>query len=225
MTLLRLTCCTALLLLLTHCTSPLPADKRDYVGDWEGRGLRLRITGDGDLSYERTEGAVSKSVHAPIRTISTEAITAGVWPFKTVLRINRPPRRYAGQWRMMVDGVELHRGGVELAAPAPEEPAQAGATDEVSPLLAGKSDYIGRWEAPQMTLVIERDASVSQTWTRGGKSFADAPIERFGTSTFLVRVGPGVTLFSIDQPPQREGDVWTMRVNGITLQRRHEAAP
>jgi hypothetical protein len=47
----------ALLVLAVACSGPaLPADKRDYAGDWRGVNMSLVIASTGNVSYQRMRG-------------------------------------------------------------------------------------------------------------------------------------------------------------------------
>jgi hypothetical protein len=38
--------------LLSGCSSPVPPDRADYVGEWRERNMSLVITQDGQVSYK-----------------------------------------------------------------------------------------------------------------------------------------------------------------------------
>jgi hypothetical protein len=58
----------AALLLLAACGgTPLPAEKAAYAGDWRAQNMRIVITPQGHVSYERRDGGTSKSINAPLK--------------------------------------------------------------------------------------------------------------------------------------------------------------
>jgi hypothetical protein len=98
------------LLLAAACTGkPLPADKRDYAGNWRGTGMSLSIAADGGVSYKRTRGGESTSINAPIQRFEGPSFFVGVGPLTTRFEVTNPPHRDGNLWKMTVDGVELTR--------------------------------------------------------------------------------------------------------------------
>ncbi|HEX3061090.1 MAG TPA: hypothetical protein VHP55_00415 [Usitatibacter sp.] len=99
----------AMLALLAGCGEPLPADKRDYAGDWQGVNMRLYIGSDGTVSYTRVRGASRTSINAGIQRFEGANFFVGVGPFATRFEVSKPPHRVGNAWKMTVDGVELTR--------------------------------------------------------------------------------------------------------------------
>jgi hypothetical protein len=110
-----LTVCAALFVagtLLSGCCcqgEPVPEDKEEYVGNWEGTGMWLTITADGGLDYKRVKGSGTTSVNAPITRWGDDEIEAGVLFMTTKFKIDKPPKKRKGKWTMKVDGVKLTR--------------------------------------------------------------------------------------------------------------------
>ena len=100
-----------LLVLLAACAEPVPEARKDYVGDWQAANMRLSITADGHVAYERREGSTSKTINAPIKAFEGDNFVVGIGPFTTTFVVSRPPRRDGSVWKMTVDGVELVRAG------------------------------------------------------------------------------------------------------------------
>jgi hypothetical protein len=100
-----------LALVLAACGQPVPADKADYVGDWRGQDMRLVITRDGHVNYERRRGSSSTSVNAPLQGFDGDNFSAGIGFLTTKFIVSKPPYRDGAAWKMVVDGVELVRGG------------------------------------------------------------------------------------------------------------------
>jgi hypothetical protein len=98
------------LLLVAACTGkPLPADKRDYAGNWSAPGMSLTIAYDGNVSYRRTRGGESTSINAPIQRFEGPSFFVGVGPLTTRFEVTSAPHRDGNLWKMTVDGVELAR--------------------------------------------------------------------------------------------------------------------
>src|SRR6187455_1632858 len=94
----------AALLLLAACGgSPLPPGKASYAGDWRATNMRLAITPDGSVSYERRDGNNSKSVNAPLQRFEGDNFVVGVGPLSTTFVVSKPPWRDEGVWKMTVD--------------------------------------------------------------------------------------------------------------------------
>lgn len=87
----------------------VPADKANYVGQWKGLGMDLTITPDGGVDYKRVGGSGSVSVTAPLQSFDGDNFIVGVWMFTTRFKVDKPPYQQDGQWKMIVEGVELTR--------------------------------------------------------------------------------------------------------------------
>jgi hypothetical protein len=99
----------ALLLAAACAGKPLPAEKRDYAGNWSGAGMTLSIAASGSISYKRTRGGESTSINAPIQRFEGASFFVGVGPVTTRFEVTSPPHRDGNLWKMTVDGVELTR--------------------------------------------------------------------------------------------------------------------
>ncbi len=97
------------LTLLAACSQPLPAARADYVGRWEGPGMVLAITAEGEVSYQRVDGGVTTRIDAPIKEFRGHDFVVGLGMFTTTFAVTAPPQRQDGEWRMTVDGVTLRR--------------------------------------------------------------------------------------------------------------------
>ena len=87
----------------------MPPDKVAYVGTWRHTGMTLVITPGGRVQYERATGALEKSISAPIRRFEGDDLVVGLPGFSTTFLVERRPFNDGGEWKMMVDGVELVR--------------------------------------------------------------------------------------------------------------------
>lgn len=103
--------------LLAGCSEPLPVDRLDYVGLWEGRDMRLEITAAGFVDYRRRREGGNVSIQAPIRRFDGDDFVVGFGPFSTTFKVAAPPRLDGSRWTMVVDGVPLTKAiGYDLRA-------------------------------------------------------------------------------------------------------------
>ena len=98
-----------LCLLLAACAKPLPPDKAAYAGEWDAPTMTLLITPSGSVAYKRVEGNRSTSISAPLKAFVGNDFVIGVGPLDTTFKVSMPPHQDQGQWKMIVDGVELTR--------------------------------------------------------------------------------------------------------------------
>lgn len=101
--------------------APVPDSHTDYVGEWQGEGVTLRIEADGMVRYERKRGSGSTSIEAPIQRFEGDDFVVGLGPLTTTFRVSERPHREGDAWRMTVDGVELRRMGRLPSTVDPEE--------------------------------------------------------------------------------------------------------
>lgn len=96
----------------TTSSESMPADKRNYIGEWRGEGMTLSITSSGYVTYKRQQGSSSKSITSlPIQQWQGDDFVVGVWIANTTFKVSAPPHQVGGVWKMTVDGVELTKGG------------------------------------------------------------------------------------------------------------------
>lgn len=91
---------------------PVPPDKQDYVGHWEGDGMTLTITADGGVSYVRVSGGGKREINAPIKAFEGNDFVVGALGITTTFKVSKPPYQEAdvpNAWKMVVDGIELTR--------------------------------------------------------------------------------------------------------------------
>lgn len=101
---------TALLMLaLSGCGKPVPAEKAAYVGEWRATAMVILITQDGSVAYRRLEGGVNKSIDGPLKDFQGNNFVVGFGPVSTVFIVSVPPHLDGDVWKMTVDGVELTR--------------------------------------------------------------------------------------------------------------------
>ncbi len=96
-----------LTLLLSGCGTPVPADKADYVGVWRSPEIRLSITQDGSIDYERHRGTARTTIDGPLQEFQGDDFAVGIWFISTTFVVSQPPYQEGGRWEMVMDGVEL----------------------------------------------------------------------------------------------------------------------
>ena len=97
------------LLLLSACSKPLPAERQSYVGHWrddEGN-INLIIHQTGEVNYERKTGSTSVSVNAPLKEFQGDDFVVGIGFMTTTFKVSAPPEEKEGKWQMVVDDVRL----------------------------------------------------------------------------------------------------------------------
>ena len=105
------------LALLTSCAAilgcgspaPLPPEKSEYAGTWEGQGVRLQVTRDANVSYDRKKGAGNEHTEGPIAGWVGDDFVVGVMTQKTTFKVDTPPHEEAGTWTMVVNGDTIYR--------------------------------------------------------------------------------------------------------------------
>lgn len=97
------------LLALAACAQPVPVDKRDYIGHWQGEGVLLVIRADGHADYARVRDSRRTSIEGPAHSFTTKGFKIGIGPLSVSFRVQSPPKEVDGTWRMTVDGVVLTR--------------------------------------------------------------------------------------------------------------------
>jgi hypothetical protein len=89
----------------------VPPEKSAYVGDWQGKAMRLAIAQDGKIEYKRDRPGKNLSIHIELVRFDGDNFEAGAnteW-FKvaSTFVVSKPPYRDGDKWKMVVDGVEL----------------------------------------------------------------------------------------------------------------------
>ncbi|QBB71498.1 hypothetical protein ELE36_14670 [Pseudolysobacter antarcticus] len=98
-----------MLLCLSACAKPVPADKAAFVGEWKSPEMYLQITQAGHVDYKRSIGSGSKSVSGPLQGFSGENFDVGIGAMSTTFVVTTPPHQDGGTIKMTVDGVELSK--------------------------------------------------------------------------------------------------------------------
>lgn len=80
------------------------------AGNWYGAGMRLLISSDGTIEYERLAGGVKKTISGgTITRIGMDSFDVKVLVGSTTFKIDNFPHRDGADWKMKVDGVDLTR--------------------------------------------------------------------------------------------------------------------
>ncbi len=86
------------------------------------------------------------------------------------------------------------------------------------PVPADKAEYVGRWRAPGMYLLITQDGSVEYERLKGGiKTSISGPLQEFQGNDFSVGISFLSSTFVVSKSPYQEGDRWKMVVDGVEL--------
>lgn len=96
-------------LTLFGCAKPVPPEKDVYVGAWRSQTMALLITQDGSVSYKRLKGGVKTEINGPLQKFDGNNFHVGVAFLSTTFEVSKPPFQQDGQWKMVVDGVELSK--------------------------------------------------------------------------------------------------------------------
>jgi len=105
----RLALAALLLALAAGCGESVPPDKKEYVGEWQGKDMLLVITQEGSVRYSRRQGNNTTNISAPIQRYEGASFWVGIGIVSTKFDVSKPPYRSGNTWKMVVDGVELTR--------------------------------------------------------------------------------------------------------------------
>ena len=89
--------------------TPPPAGMEEFVGTWTGGPITLVITAEGSLAYEKSRGAGSTTLTAPVLSWQSDSITAGIGPMTRTFVVDAPPALQDGVGHMRIDGQDLTR--------------------------------------------------------------------------------------------------------------------
>ena len=107
-----------LLVALGGCKSePLPVDKKDYAGKWEGSGISLEIFPDGIIDYKKVRGSSTTTINGPIKEFEKDDFVVGFWIITTTFVVQKPPFQEEKRWAMIVDGNLLYRVSLPVGSP------------------------------------------------------------------------------------------------------------
>lgn len=88
---------------------PVPADKIAYVGDWQGKDMRLQLAKDGKVKYQRDRPGKQMDLSLDLQGFDGDNFDVGVMLVRSTFVVTKPPHREGNKWKMTVDGVELTR--------------------------------------------------------------------------------------------------------------------
>jgi hypothetical protein len=94
-------------LTISSCSKPLPADKLFYAGEWESKEMYLLILLDGTVSYKRLQHGGTTSINAPLKEFVGDDFIVGLAFFTTTFDVKEAPHQINGNWVMIVDGIKL----------------------------------------------------------------------------------------------------------------------
>ena len=95
----------------------IPAEAKDYVGDWTAPGHILSIAASGKVHYEvhevRNEGgsdvAHTDTLDLPVQKFEGDGFLIGAMNWSMAFHVTEPPRLQDKSWRMTSDGVRYSR--------------------------------------------------------------------------------------------------------------------
>ncbi|HBF51991.1 MAG TPA: hypothetical protein DDX04_18390 [Massilia sp.] len=99
----------ALLLPLAALADPVPADKQAYVGDWQGKDMRIQLNKEGKVKYKRDRPGKKLDLSLDLQGFNGDNFDVGVPFVRSTFVVSKPPHREGDKWKMTVDGVELTR--------------------------------------------------------------------------------------------------------------------
>jgi hypothetical protein len=86
---------------------PVPADKLAYVGDWQGKDMRIQMGKDGKVQYKRNQPGKNLSLSVDLQGFNGDNFDVGMTFVRSTFVVSKPPHREGNKWKMTVDGVEL----------------------------------------------------------------------------------------------------------------------
>ena len=94
---------------LSACGQPVADDKAAYMGEWRAQSVSLQLTKDGTIHSRRVKGNTTTSIDGPLRRLEGDIFVVGIPFLSSTFEVSKPPHQEAGNWKMVVDGVELTR--------------------------------------------------------------------------------------------------------------------
>jgi hypothetical protein len=89
--------------------TPVPEERLDYVGIWEGDGMTLAVAAEGTVHYLRSDDDGTRRLEAPLVRFEGDDIVAGFAGIESRFAVEVPPHEGEDGWEMTVDGVRLVR--------------------------------------------------------------------------------------------------------------------
>jgi len=109
MHMLRAAVLAACLLPLAAFADPVPADRQAYVGDWQGKDMRIQMAKDGKIKYKRDRPGKKLDLSLELQGFDGDNFDVGFALVRSTFVVSKPPHREGDKWKMTVDGVELTR--------------------------------------------------------------------------------------------------------------------
>jgi hypothetical protein len=94
-------------LTISSCSKPIPADKLSYAGEWKSKEMYLLILLDGTVAYKRLQNGGTTSINAPLKEFVGDDFIVGLGFFTTTFDVAEAPHQVDGNWVMVVDGIKL----------------------------------------------------------------------------------------------------------------------
>ena len=88
---------------------PVPPEKMAYVGDWQGKDMRIQLAKNGKVEYKRKQPGKDMNLSVDLQGFNGDNFDVGVFLVRSTFVVSKPPHRENGKWKMTVDGVELTR--------------------------------------------------------------------------------------------------------------------
>jgi hypothetical protein len=86
---------------------PVPPEKMAYVGDWQGKDMRLQLAKDGTVKYKRDRPSKKLDLTVDLQGFNGDNFDVGASLIRSTFVVSKPPHREGDKWKMTVDGVEL----------------------------------------------------------------------------------------------------------------------
>ena len=141
----------------TGCGGEIPADRRDYIGTWEGDSYYLWISAAGQVEYERQKGSGHTSYSGPIKEFVGDDFEVGMFFLTSTFKVAERPHRVGPYWTMTVDGVTLVKTAGSGVVRSPEK--VPGDVELVRLARAAMSDFAAAVQAGDLG-VLHRSMSV-----------------------------------------------------------------
>lgn len=97
-------------ILLTACSEPIPADKKNYIGQWMSvdSQVTLLIEAKGQLQFSNKKPRQQLSISGAVKSFPPDSLRVSTIPFSTDLQVDQTPYQdQQGHWFMVVNGYTL----------------------------------------------------------------------------------------------------------------------
>jgi hypothetical protein len=76
---------------------PVPAEKMAYVGDWQGKDMRLQLAKDGKVKYKRNQPGKNLDLSVDLQGFNGDNFDVGVMLVRSTFVVSKPPHREGGK--------------------------------------------------------------------------------------------------------------------------------